>query len=154
MTTRNKNGRFTAVKKEEKPQMTMLTFSQAASYLAIKKPALKRIIESPKNSAIFNPDAVKVTHFHDEVPDLIEIDQAALDAYTTAKASGKVGARATRSGKDRKWLQYLPDARIAEYQALMVANGFSEAKPAYKAKRAKTNAASAPANLVEDLIEA
>lgn len=165
MVNRNKNGRFTAVMKEEKPQMTMLSFSQAATYMGVKKPALKRIIESPKYSVIFNPDAVKVTEFHPDVPKLIEISQEALDAYQNAKVAGKIGARATRSGRDRKYTQYVSDARITEYQALMTEHGFNEAVPAYKAKTKNADATatatvivpqdqSAPVDLVEDLIEA
>lgn len=162
---RNKNGRFTTVKKEEK---TMFTLSQAVGYLKTHDPKMNKaklsvILSSPKNSAIFTADTVKRTHFHDEVPDLVEIDQAALDAYLTAKASGAIAKRATRAGKPRKHTVYIPDAAAADVYASL--NTFADRgvtyEAAYKARKAKTapvtstpQDTNAPADLVEDLIEA
>jgi hypothetical protein len=165
MTTRNKNGRFTVVKEKETPTMTMLTFSQAASQYGIKKPELKRVLANSRYASIFTPENVKRTHYHDEVPDLIEISTTALDQYLEAKARGvnSIGNRATRNGRARKHNLYVPDTMLVDVQAAL--DAFADRgvymKTAYKAKaKTSTNGVStpqdsaAPVDLIEELIEA
>lgn len=159
---RNKNGRFTAVKKEEK-ENTLLTLSEAVTQLKsfdpkINKTKLRKIIANPKWGSIFTSDTVKITHFHPEVEDLVQIEQSALDAYQGAKTEKLTGHRATRAGRDRKWIVYIPDARIEEYRSLTERAGFNAPVAAYKVSK-KTNApvpqdTAAPTDLVEELITA
>jgi len=141
----------------------MLTLSEAVNQLKqfdpkITKNKLRKILANPTYSSIFTPDTVEVTHFHPEVEDLIRIEQTALDAYLGAKAAKLTGQRATRKGRDRKWLMYVPDTRLEEFRTLMERANFNAPVAAYKAK-AHTNGVNAAQDtaapdLVEDLIEA
>ncbi len=165
MANRNTNGRFVSTKKEEKT-LSMLTLSQAVSYSGIKKPALKALLSNQRFSHIFTLDSVKVIHFHDEVPDLIEISTEALDAYKAAKEAGTLtakGKRARTAGKPRKYTVYIPDAISDQVRAALASFDGVTVETAYKA-RAKKDVASVVAtsaqenvsapDLIEELIEA
>ena len=123
-------------------QGDMLTLSKAAEFAQISKAKMKAAIENTRFASIFRlGDTVRVTHFHPDVPDLIEINRNAIEAWQVAKDQKTVGARATRNGQARRYELRFTDDRLAEVNAALAPLGLSVA-PAYKAKGKK--AAEAP----------
>lgn len=165
----SKNKRGTAAvavseQKESTHEMTMLTLSQASAQYGIKKPALKALLTNSRYASIFSPENVKVTHFHPDVPDLIEVNPIAIDQYLEVKAHGGVaGKRFRTANKPRKYLLYMPDAISADVRDLL--DQYTEQgltlDAAYKSKKADStpvaandNAAPVEINEVQELIEA
>lgn len=102
----------------------MLTLSQAMTYTGLTKPRLKEVFANPRFASIFD-GAIKITHFHPEIPDLIEVSRAALDAWKVAKETKAVGTRATRNGQPRRYMVKFTDDRLSEVQAALEPLGLS-----------------------------
>lgn len=140
----------------------MLTLSKAAEYAGLTKMKLKAVIASTRFASIFNAETVKITHFHPDVPDLIEIAPSAIDAWKIAKEIKASGSRSTRNGQPRRYELRFTDDRLNDVNAALAPLGIA-AVPLYKPKKDRQAAsAEAPApsalegmpTAVADLIEA
>lgn len=110
----------------------MLTLSQAMTYTGMSKPRLKDAFANPRFAGVFD-GAIKITRFHPEIPDLIEVSRASLDAWKVAKDTHAVGTRATRNGRPRRHMIDFTDNRLGEVQAALAPLGLS-VRVAYQRK--------------------
>lgn len=129
----------------EKPAIAMLTLTKAAEYAGVPKAKIKSALIAPRFASIFGPESgnVRITHFHAEVPDLIEIAPAALDAWKAEKDKPRVGSQRVRGDKPRRYELRFLDAQLEAVRSALAPLGI-EVNVAYKSRAGKKRNASAP----------
>lgn len=121
----------------EAPTPAMLTLSQAAEYAGVSKTKLKSALGNARFAPIFSGDAVKVTHFHAEVPDLIEIAPAALDAWKAEREQPTAGRRNVGPDKPRRYEVKFAANQLEAVTAALAPLGIEAPYVAYKSRAGK-----------------
>lgn len=130
---------------DEKPPIKMLTLSQAIEYAGVSKTKLKSALDHKRfNPSIFNSATVHVTHFHPEVPDLIEIDPAALDAWKIEREKPRERRLNVPADKPRRYEIKFPALQLEAVKAALAPLGI-EVAVAYKSRAGKKRGANASA---------
>lgn len=129
----------------EAPTPAMLTLSQAAEYAGVSKTKLKSAMGNARFAAIFGSESgnVKITHFHPEVPDLIEIAPAALDAWKIEREKPAAGRRNVGPDKPRRYEVKFAANQLEAVTAALAPLGIEAPYVAYKSRAGKKRGAGA-----------
>ncbi len=91
----------------------LMTPVQAAEYTGRAKTKIAKALDDPRFAHIFTNDTIKRTSFPG-YPDIVQINQSALDAWvmatpSTANGTKGEGSRAARSAEGRRYVTRIPD---------------------------------------------